>query len=285
MKKIISVLLSCIIFILLCCSCESEQVKQAKAAYSDGKYSEVVELLSKEENLSESSQDMLTISEANVLYENKEYLEAVKKLASSKDGLQNEQYEEMFSEALNDAIANKSADNVIELLQLDDSKQDVIYEAVTTACNDKDYNGFLVLDGLIEKLEDGDLKTKFASFNDEYDLLRAEAFLVGTWEWQIEGNEKFTKVKVVPYNNNLIGRIAEVGSDLEDYHYATDDMYWENFEFESDTSFIVSNLTKTQDGTAMPQVSSGKIDYESGEIEINVTNALDPIRTWKRIEE
>jgi len=57
---------------------------------------------------------------------------------------------------------------------------------------------------------------------------------------------------VVPYNNNLIGRIAEVGSDLEDYHYATDDMYWENFEFESDTSFIVSNLTKTQDGTAVP---------------------------------
>ena len=99
MKRIITLLLATVMIFVLS-SCESENVKNAKAAYNEGKYSEVVELLSQEEDLSDSSKDMLTVSEANVLFENKDYVGAVKKLVTSSKGTQEDQYEEMFKAAL-----------------------------------------------------------------------------------------------------------------------------------------------------------------------------------------
>ena len=284
MKKGLSVILACIMLMLVFCSCESEQVKQAKEAYAEGKYAEVVELLSQEDNLNDSAQDMLTVSEANVMYENKEYLEAVKKITSSSAGIQNEQYEEMFNAALADAIANKSADNVLELLKIDESKGDAVYEAVTTACNEKDYNGFLVLDGLVEKLEDGDLKTKLATFDEEFDILRAEAFMVGTWERQDEGYDILPKVKVIPYDNNLVGRLIKVGDKQKEYHFQKDDIYWKDFEFESAKRFVCNNLTRYSDGTPEGATASGKINYKKGIIELNVTGTVTPIATWKRVK-
>ena len=62
--------------------------------------------------------------------------------------------------------------------------------AVTEICNNKDYDGFLFLDSLIKGLDDGDLKTKLSDFDKEFKILRAESFMVGTWEWQLEGDEK-----------------------------------------------------------------------------------------------
>ena len=283
MKRIITLLISAFLVFTLC-SCESENVKNAKAAYEEGKYSEVIELLSQEENLNDNTKDMLAVSEANVLYENKEYVEAVKKLAETSEGIQSEQFEEWFNVALEDCIANKSPDGIIELLAVDESKSDAVYDAVTEACNNKDYNGFLTLDGLVEKLEDGDLKTKLAAFGEEFDILRAEAFLVGTWEWQREGEETSTKVKVIPYNNNLAGRLTKVGSFLEEYHFQKDDVYWENFEFENSKKFICYNLTRYEDGTVAGRTASGKINYKKGTVELNVTGATYPIRLWKKIK-
>ena len=282
MKRRISFLICCIMLAVFLCACESEQVKQAKTAYKDGKYSEVVELLSKEENLSDSAQNMLAVSEANVMYENKEYVEAVKKLASSKDGIKAEQFEEMFNAALTDAIANKSADDVIELLKLDESKSDAVYDAVTKACNDKDYNGFVVLDGMVEKLKDGDLKTKLSAFGEEHDLLRAEAFLVGTWERQDEDSETKPLVVVIPYKNNLVGRLEVVGDEQKQWHFEKDDVYWKDFEFESGERFYCYNLTRYDDGTVAGDTASCIINYEEGTIDTNVTGTTSPHKIWKR---
>ena len=106
MLKKTTVIFIGIIMILLLCSCDSEEVKQAKEAYADGNYDQVVELLSGQEDLSQEAQDMLTVSEANTAYENKEYMEAVTKLASTSTGVESEQFEEMFNAALDDAIAS-----------------------------------------------------------------------------------------------------------------------------------------------------------------------------------
>jgi len=286
MKLRVSFLLCCCIFFtVFFCACESEQVKQAKTAYKDGNYSEVVELLSKEENLSDSAQDMLTVSEANVMYENKEYMEAVKKLASSKDGVKAEQFEEMFNAALTDAIANKSPENVIELLKIDESKSDAVYEAVTRACNDKDYNGFVVLDGLVEKIEDGDLKTKLAAFSDEYTILRSEAFLVGTWERQNEELETNARVEIVPYNNNFIGKLVVVGDDQKQWHFQEGDIFMQDFEFEDAQSFLYTNLVRFVDGTPDKFPSSGTIDFKNGVITTKTTGTDNPDVSYKRIDE
>ena len=83
-------------------------MKQAKEAFAEENYAQVVKVLSEEKELSQEAQDMLIISEANVAYEKKEYLEAVKKLATASTGVETEQFDEMFNAALKDAIAKKS---------------------------------------------------------------------------------------------------------------------------------------------------------------------------------
>lgn len=286
MKKRILVLIVGLMMVFLLCACDSEEVKQAKDAYASGDFAKAVELLSKEKDLDQDAQDILIISEANVLDEDGQCFEAVKKLATSSQGVQAEQFEEMYQAALDESIAKHSADNIIELLTLDESKEDAVYKAVTKACKDKDYNGFLVLDGLVEKLPDGDLKTKLSDFEKENEILRAEAFIVGTWEWEIEDQKELPRVEVVPYNENFVGRLVKVGSYLEDYHYEKDDMYWKDFQFEENDKFICNNVTRYEDdGTVEWVTASGKINYKKGKIELNVTGASNPIRTWKRIEE
>lgn len=285
MKKKIFVLFVGLIMVLMLCACDSEEVKQAKEAYANGDYAKAVELLSKEKDLNQDTQDILIISEANVLYEDGKCFEAVKKLATSSQGIQAEQFEEIFKGALDESIAKHSADNIIELLTIDESKKNAVYKAVTKACKDKEYNAFLVLDGLVEKLPDGDLKTKLSDFGKDNDILKAEAFLVGTWEWKTEGDKKASRVEVVPYENNLVGRLKVIGSFLEDYHYEKDDVYWKDFEFDSGETFLCYNLTRFDDGSVNGETASGKINYKKGKIELNVTGANNPHRTWKRIED
>lgn len=320
MMKKISILFTLILTIMLLSACDSKEVREAKKAYEEKDYTRVVKLLSEEEDLSEEAQDILISSEANIAYEKKdyakvveilskekdlsqesqdmlisaeanilfekgEYVEAVKKIASSSKGTENEQYEEMFDAALKDSFDKHSADAMVELLVLDESKSDTVYKTITDACNNKDYNGFINLDGLVEKLPDGDLKTKLSEFNEEYKILRAESYMVGTWEWYIKGAKKPATVKVIPYDNNLVGRLVKVGSDLKGWHYQKDDVYWKDFEFESPNKFICYNLTRLEDGTALGETATGKINYEKGIIELNVTEATDPIRTWKRVNE
>ncbi len=285
MKKKILVLFVGLVMVLMLCACDSEEVKQAKEAYANGDYAKAVELLSKEKELNQDAQDILIISEANVLYEDGKCFEAVKKLATSSQGVQAEQFDEMYQAALDEAIAKPSSDNVIELLALDETKEDTVYKAVTKACKSKDYNAFRTLGGLVKKLPDGDLKTKLSDFKKDNEILKAESFIVGTWEWQMEDQEELARVEVVPYNDNFVGRLVRVGSDLDDYHYEKDDVYWRDFQFEDNDKFICYNLTRTPEGDVMGETASGKINYKKGKIELNVTGASDPLRTWKRIDD
>ena len=276
MKRIITLLLSAFLIFTLC-SCESENVKNAKAAYEEGKYSEVIELLSQEENPNVNTKDMLAVSEANVLYENKEYVEAVKKLAETSEGIQSEQFEEWFNAALEDCIANKSPDGIIELLAVDESKSDAVYDAVTEACNNKDYNGFLVLDGLVEKLEDGDLKTKLAAFGDEFDILRAEAFLVGNWT----GESRKNIIAVMPYKNNLVGTLKKTSGQ---WGFQKGDIVWQDFEFADGSEFICSILIRYDDGSSDRQLGSCTIDYKKGTITMYIVGIEDEKVTYYRID-
>ena len=286
MLKRVLVLLLSLVMLLVLCSCDSEQVKNAKEAYAEGEYAEVVKSLSEEENLDQSAQDLLIVSEANVAFENEDYLGAVQKLVTSSKGLNEEQYEEMFTAALEDAVSKGSTENILALLEIDASKEDAVFEAITTACKEKNYNGFLTLDGLVAGLEDGDLKTKLADFDKEYETLRAEAFMVGNWEWTRTGDDKACKLSVVTYGDGLIGRLTELGTFMVQYHYNVDDVYWKDFQFDSKDSFLCYNLTRYNDaaGTAIGEIASGKIDYENKSITLTVAGATDPVRTWKRID-
>ncbi len=284
-KKVLIVALS-LIMVIIMCSCDSEKVKSAKDAYADGNYTEVVKSLSEEENLDQNAQDLLIVSEANVAFENKDYLGAVQKLVTSSKGLNEEQFEEMFTAAVQDAVTNGSVENISALLEIDASKEDVIVEAITTACQDKNYNAFLALDGLVAGLEDGELKTKLTDFDKEYEKLRAESFMVGNWEWLPKGDEKAAKVSVVPYENNLIGRLTDFGTFFSGYHYNIDDVYWQDFQFDGKDSFLCNNLLRYNDsqGTAVGVIASGKIDYENKSITLTISGAQEPVRTWKRLD-
>ena len=109
--------------------------------------------------------------------------------------------------------------------------------------------------------------------------------MIGTWAWQRDDDNDLTKVKVIPYDKDLIGRVVHVGSYLKGYHYKEDDLYWEKFQFEDGNKFVCYNLIRYEDGGVAGETSSGKINYKNGTIEINVTGAKDPIRTWKRLDE
>lgn len=283
MKKI-TILLITIVMALVLCACDSQEVKDAKAAYEEGDYAKTVELLSKEKDLNQDAQDILIISEANVLYKDGKYQDAVKKLVTCSQGTQAEQFDEMFKVALDDAIKGHSSDNVIELLKIDEAKTDAVFDAITKACKDRDYNGFLVLDGLVEKLDDGDLKTKLADFGKEYTALRAEAFIVGTWERQKVDDKVKGRVKVIPYNGNFIGRLEVVGDSSEKYHFEKDEVYWKDFEFEDGENFLCYNLTKNTDGDAIGETVSGSIDYKKGTITLKFTEAVTSENTWKRLD-
>ena len=222
-KKIIALLSLCILTMFIFCACDSEEVKQAKEDFAAGHYTEVVKTLDGQENLSQEAQDMLAISEANVAYENEDYLVAVKTLTTASTGIQTEQFEEMFNAALEDAIANKDSDAIVELLALDDSKADAVYDAVTKACTDKDYNGFQVLDGLVEKLSDGDLKSKLTDlqlivdhYRDVEKQLKDDVYEIARLEKVITGlQDEIDKLNAD--KRTLEGEIASLNGDVAEH--------------------------------------------------------------------
>lgn len=284
MKKI-TVLIIAIIMTLVLCACDSQEVKDAKAAYEEGDYAKTVELLSKEKDLDQDAKDILIFSEANVLNKDGKNLDAVKKLVTCSQGTQAEQFEEMYTAALDDAIATKAPDSVIELLKIDETKTDAVYDTITKACKDKDYNGFVVLEGLVENLDDGDLKTKLSEFAKEYTILKAQSFMLGTWERHVEGVEKNARVKIVSYNDNYVGRVVRVGDDQKDYHFKEDDILMQDFEFENGDKFIYSGLVKYTDGSSEREIATGTIDYKKDTYSVQLSgNVVRSEYTYTRVE-
>lgn len=286
-KRVLFICLLTVLLSLLFCSCDSENVKQAKEAYEQQDYAAVVELLSEEKIESNDVQDMLIISEANLLYEKKEYVAAVEKLVTASTGMETEQFKEMFDTALDTSIANYDADGIIVLLGINSDAEKTVYKEITTACTNLDYDSFVLLNKIIKNLPDGKLKDDLTSYKKDNTITKAKAFLIGKWEWQEEDAEKFTTVKVVEYKDDLIGRVTKVGTLEEEYHYKKDDVYWSEFEFENSKSFLCKNLTKTTEGDPMSEMASAKIDYKDQTISIHLTgsenyNLVDPERVWKR---
>ena len=319
MMKKITILFILTLPILFLCGCDSKEVRQAKKAYEENDftrvvdllseeenlsqetqdilndsevniayeekdYAKVVELLSKEKDLSQESQDMLITSEANILYEKGEYVEAVKKIASSSKGIQHEQYEEMFDAALKDSLDKHSADAVVELLALDESKSDAVYEAVTEPCKNKDYNGFVYLDGLVKKLPDGDLKTKLSDFSKENDVLRAQSFLLGKWKETDDYGPDRT-VEVTFSGDNLIGIIVKIEKDS---WFKKNDLYWKDFNFIDRKRFTCISIAKEETGATYDSAAVAIINYKKGTMHLHLTPqsdfSLDYYDShWKRV--
>ena len=281
--KRIAVVMSAVLICMLIVSCESQNVKDAKEAFEEGKYDKVIECLEKEEKLNDELTEDLYVAKAHVAYDNGKYVEAIDNAIKVEDGKDLEVYKMAEEEIVKTSIKKGKAKTLLQAIKVDPYIATYAAGEITKACDELDYNAFKVLEKLAKKLPDGDVKKQLAEYSEDNKIHKAEAFMIGDWEWQFEGYKKLTKVNVISYNNNLVGRITEVGDYLEDYHYKKDDVYWSDFEFENSKKYLCYNLTRYQDGDVAGRTASGTIDYKNETITINATGASNPIRKWRKV--
>lgn len=289
MKKI---LIICMIMILaFCmCSCDSEQVKKAKADFEEENYSEVIKDLSKEKIEDEDVKDMLAISKAKVFIEKGQYINAARQYASTEEGKESEDFKDTYKTAMDKAIKNHNAKKIFRLFKIDGSKarKDYVFKQVTKACKNFDYESFVLVDKLIKGSKKSEFKKKLKTFRRNNVKRRTKAFLLGKWEWK-EKAKKHTRVKVVRYQNNFVGRISQVGTRLEEFQYKKNDLYWSKFEILDKHNVLCYHLVKTEDGSPVSETATMKLNYKKKTINIHLTgspgyNLITPERTWKKLD-
>lgn len=284
MMKRIAVVMSAVLICMLIVSCESQNVKDAKEAFEKGKYDKVVECLEKEEKLNDELTKDLYVAKAHVAYDNGKYVEAIDNAIKVEDGKDLEVYKMAEEKIVKTSIKKGKAKTLLQAIKVDPDIATYAAGEITKACDELDYNAFKVLENLAKKLPDGDVKKQLAEYGEDNKIHKAEAFMIGDWEWLYEGEDKeHTTVKVVPYNNNLIGRVTKVTDHLVEYHYKKDDIYWSDFEFESSKRFLCYNIIRYKDEDVGGETVSGTINYKDGSISLNVTSASHPIRKWRKI--
>ena len=273
--------------IIVLSACDSEEVKQAKEAYENKDYAKTVEILSKEKIEDDDVKDIMTFSEAHILLDKKDYAAAVEKAASASAGKESDEYKEIYKEALDNAVDNYDAKKAAAILKVDSSKEKSVYKKVKKECDDLNYDAFVFSDELLKAIGEGELKDKLSSYAKENWKKKVSAFLIADWEW-VENTKKRTTVRVVQYKDDFLGKVTTVGDLEKDYHYKKDDLYWQKFDIVDEKSVNCENLTKTEDGSPLPETVTMHLNYKKNRISIHMTgtagyNLRSLDRIWKRL--
>lgn len=242
-------------------ACDSENMKAAKEAISNGDYNAAVEYLEKEDELDKKGISLLEEAKANVALEDKKYDEAILHIIKTEEGKESDLYETATKKLIATALKSGESDGVVAVVNQDDDFCNVVIKRVKTACNNLNYNGFKILDSLKTNIKDKETKEDLESYYEKNKLNRPKAFLLGQWRWDKGGKETETAVEVTTYKNELIGTVVLVGDKEKEFQIKKDDVYWSDFEYNDEYKFTCTSLCKTRDGLEVQCTTIGRIDY------------------------
>ena len=320
MKKgfIIAITLSLCITL---CACESKAVKEAKAAYAEGNYEQVVATLSGEEITDEEVsnilflsevhvaysnaeyqkvvdmladyetdqtelQEMLTVSKANVAFSDKNYYEVVTLLCENESKTECGVYADALTILTEDALNAFDTETIVALYETDESIGETVSEFITDACSAFNYDAFLWLDKLVEMLPDSELKDNLSTYSAENGKTRTKAFMKG--EWKIVYDEETQDADIVTLHVHeddakCVGFLTQVSEYLEDFYYEPNDLYWQDFIFDGNVPVTVFNLTRYSNGVTNGKISTVELDIEAGKMYIHVTGTTRPDRIYEKV--
>lgn len=192
---------------------------------------------------------------------------------------------------LRPALQERDAVKIQALLRDHPELGDALAEKVQEECNALNYDVFLFLDELIEKLPEGECRSSLSQYAGESEVIRLQAFLNGTWAWYFE--EGVVNPAIVELNINPDGTgtgiVVKAGGDLVKYRFVKGDVYWRDFEYQSGNAYSCYNLTKTTSGTVHGATASVTVDYENEVLHMHLTpishSVSNPDRDWVRYEQ
>lgn len=285
MKRVSTIVVSLFLIFSLY-ACESRNIKEAKEAFGNGEYRNVISLLEGEKNIDSELSGMLTISKANVAFSNKDYIEAIKYLSNVKNGTHMNTYSESVQRCIEKAVKTSDADLLAQLISADNSTEEKIKTTLIDGCNSLDFKYFNILDSVINSFDETDMKADLIEYRDSNKINRAKAFLIGEWELQSNTQIK-TVVKIQISENELVGTVKQVSENEAQYKIAVSDTYWKKFAFVDENTFSCYNLMKTINGNVLDVPTVGEINYETGSIALYLNvpapyHTSDPNRIWKK---
>ena len=261
-------------------------VSKIYVAYDSGEYQEVVNMLSDGETVSPEMEEILAISKANLAYKEEQYHEVISLLQTVNNYAENELYKKAIEVATNNAIASYDIKSLVDIYGMDASIEQNVYQQITNACADFNYDAFCFMEGLIGSLSEGNLKDVLKSYSAANQKNKTKAFMKGEWKiiYDEEGQDiGIVKLHVHEEDEKCVGFLALVSEFMKDYHYEENDVYWQEFVFEGNQPVSVYNTTRYSNGTIGGKVASVELDMEKGEMTIHVTGTVSPDRVYTKV--
>ena len=274
-----------LVICLIMASCESQNVKDAKKAFEEGKYDKVVECLENEEKLNDELTEDLYVAKAHVAYDNGKYVEAIDNTIKVEDGKDLEVYKMAKEEIVKNSIKKGKVKTLLKAIKADPDIASYAADEVMKACDELNYNGFVVLAKLRKNLPDGEIKDKLDNYYETNRLNKPRAFLLGKWK-EIDDQGLDRVIEVTLSDDDMIGIIVQVNdSDA----YKKNDVYWKEFKFIDDDRCTLNSISRGSDRDANDNTAVGEIDYKKGILHLHLTPSPGYTLTyydtnWKRIK-
>lgn len=321
MKKIASIVLFVLLLIALT-ACESSTVKNARAAYENQEYKEVVSLLKNYETKDPEVQSMLlasrihvaynkkdyeeavdltkefdevpedlekivALSKANLAVEEKDYAKAVFLLSEFEDRFEHKVYQIAVAYAVETALAEFDVEATVDLCKAESQVEDTVYQLILEKCSAFDYDYFVFAEALAEELPDTVLKLELTRYLSANTKNKTKAFMQG--EWLIVYDEATNDTAVVNLQMNetdsmCVGYLVSFSDFLAEYNYAENDIYWKYFNFNNDMPVSVDNMVRTP-SSARYVSATVELDMEKEELHIHVPDTVNVDRVYTKVKD
>ena len=186
------------------------------------------------------------------------------------------------------ALEEKDVQKILSILKEHPELGDALVKGVKAECGALNYDAFLLLDELVEKLPKGDCRDALSQYAVDSEITRLQAFLNGTWAWYyVQGtiNPAVVEISVTPDGTGT-GIIKQAGGHLTIFRHASGDVYWRDFEFRSGNSYTCKNVVKNNYGTASDATADVTVDFEKEILHMHLTASSgsvgDADRDWVR---
>lgn len=257
-------------------------IAKAMLAYDKGDYSEVVAYLGQYAE-TEELKELLSISKAYVAYENEDYVGAygfLNEIGNEEIDIYNDCVDKTksdFRTQIDESVKQYKSDSLCSGLNeyselfADDELEEYLYNKLIKMCEKYDYDTFLLIQTLIEKLPDGTLKDKIETYYSDNTVLRVKAYLSGSWLRRDE-NGKFEYSNKIVFSGDTGVAINE-GPEAEGDSFKVGDVVWEDIIIISEDTFKFNTVLKYNSSGEFAGYSpcTAKIDYDNDCLKMHST--------------
>jgi len=250
MKRRISILAVLVSICTLLCGCSAKHIKDAKEAFAQKRYEDVVEAL---DGITVKDTEVIriqAISEAYISYENEDHQRVVDLLGKDKSYNNEQILMESWEKVFKGSAEAYDTDTFLKYAEMDYAPAEVASDSIIRQCDNYDYDMFLFLDQVTEEVKPGSLKTLLKAYSQDHGKTRTKAFLKGTWEIQSSDDEVKTRVDLYVSDDDAqcMGTIIQTDPNATKYRFYQGEAYWNQLVFEGDQLVSLNNLAKTQYG-------------------------------------